>query len=65
VKLDANMFVELMPRDRIEIGMRVLRWDRCRRCGEDWTQELTLLEASPRTWGVRCLRCSQRLREEG
>jgi hypothetical protein len=64
VKLEANMFVELMPNRKLEVGLRVLRLEHCVRCKVGTGHLYTLLSAQPRTWQYKCLQCSQRLRDE-
>lgn len=46
-----------LPRRALELGLRVVRWDDCRRCGRDTSHVFTLIYLSPRTWARACLEC--------
>jgi len=46
-----------LPRAQLEIGLRVVRWDDCRRCGAETSHVFTLIYTRPRTWARACLEC--------
>lgn len=46
-----------IPRSKLEIGLRCVRWDDCRRCGRDTSHVFTLIALGPRTWARACLEC--------
>lgn len=46
-----------LPRRALELGLRVVRWDDCRRCGRETSHVFTLIYLSPRTWARACLEC--------
>lgn len=59
-KLAGLGFGELffIPRAQLEIGLRVVRWDDCRHCGEA-SHVFTLIALRPRTWARACLMCKR------
>lgn len=46
-----------IPRAQLEIGVRVVRWDDCRRCGAETSHVFTLIALRPRVWARACLEC--------
>lgn len=46
-----------IPRRQLEMGIRVVRWDDCRRCGRETSHVFTLIGFMPRTWARACLEC--------
>lgn len=49
--------IYFIPRAKLEIGIRVVRFDDCRRCGRDTSHVFTLIAFGPRTWARACLEC--------
>lgn len=48
-----------LPRSKLELGLRVVRWDDCRRCRMDTSHVFTLIALCPRTWARACLECAR------
>jgi len=46
-----------LPRRALELGLRVVRWDDCKRCGAETSHVFTLIGLCPRTWARACLEC--------
>jgi hypothetical protein len=57
-------FIELLPREKLRIGMRVYRLEMCEPCKSDQCWEYQLQSATPRLWTKACTQCSRQLRQE-
>lgn len=46
-----------LPRAQLELGLRVVRYDDCKRCKAETSHVFTLIALRPRTWARACLEC--------